>query len=272
MHSKKFILITLLVSTWVGAQEVRPANGIRAVTIPSADVTLSFVQPGLIAGIRLTEGSPVAKDQVVAQLDTRVEEAQLRQVEAESNNTARVDAAEASLAQKRVDLTRLEKAAQRNAATDLEVQHAILEVRIAELSLVLSRFDHEQAQRKYTEGKMGLDRMQLRSPIQGIVETISVEQGESVNALEEVLRLVRVDPLWIDASLPVTLAAKVRAGQTVTVQYTTEPKTKITGKILHVAAVADAASGTLKARIEVPNKESRPAGAYVWVIPTLDKP
>lgn len=270
MHRTKSVLVAVLLSACLGAEDQRPINGIRAVTIPSADVTLSFVQPGLIAKIHLTEGSPVAKDQIVAQLDTSVEEAQLRQVEAESKNTARVDAAEASLAQKRVDLTRLEKAAQRNAATDLEVQHAILEVRIAELSLVLSRFDHLQAQRKYTEAKMGLDRMQLKSPIQGIVEAISVEQGESVNALEEVLRLVRIDPLWIDASLPVTLAAKVRAGQTVTVQYTTEPKTKATGKILHVAAVADAASGTLKARIEVPNKGSRPAGAYVWVIPSTN--
>jgi RND family efflux transporter MFP subunit len=232
-------------------------------------VTLSFVQPGLVAGIHLSEGSAVTKGQVVAQLDTTVEEAQLKQIEAESKNTTRLDASEASLAQKRVDLNRLEKAAQRNAATDLEVQHAILEVRIAELSLALSRFEHEQAQRKYTESKMALDRMQLKSPIQGFVEAIHLEQGESVNALEEVMRLVRIDPLWIDASLPVTVAAKVKAGQTVKVQYTIDPKSTVTGKILHVAAVADAASDTLKARIEVPNKEGRPAGAYVWVIPTL---
>jgi Cu(I)/Ag(I) efflux system membrane fusion protein len=114
--------------------------------------------------------------------------------------------------------------------------------------------------------------MRLKSPIQGIVEAIALEQGESVNALDEVMRLVRIDPLWIDASFPVAVAAQIRAGQTVTVQYSSEPKTRMTGKILHKAAVADAASGTLKARIEVPNKERRPAGAYVWVIPNLPQP
>jgi len=38
------------------------------------------------------------------------------------------------------------------------------------------------------------------------------------------------------------------------------------GKIVFVAAVADAASSTLRTRIEVPNKTNRPAGEHVKVI------
>ena len=43
------------------AQDQRPPNSIRAVTIPSADVTLSFVQPGLVAAIErlLDSGRPL---------------------------------------------------------------------------------------------------------------------------------------------------------------------------------------------------------------------
>ena len=37
------------------------------------------------------------------------------------------------------------------------------------------------------------------------------------------------------------------------------------GRIIFVAAVADAASGTLRVRIEVPNKARRPAGEHVLV-------
>lgn len=260
-------LLLFLTPVLLQAQTGRPINGIRAVTIPSADVTLSFVQPGLLTVIHPKEGDKVCEEQVVVELDTTVEKAQLLSLEAEAKNVTRIDAAEASLSQKRVDLKRLKKAAERNAATDLEVQHAVLDVLIAELSLKLAQFEHEQAQRKYTEAKLALDRMQLKSPIEGIVEKVHFENGESVNAQDEIIRLVRIDPLWIDAQLPVAEATKLKAGQRIGVQSAAEPGTKVVGQVLHVAAVADAASGTLTARIEVPNPDGYPAGAYVWVVP-----
>jgi multidrug efflux pump subunit AcrA (membrane-fusion protein) len=40
----------------------------------------------------------------------------------------------------------------------------------------------------------------------------------------------------------------------------------VEGSIVYVAAVADAASGTLRVRIEVPNKSNRPAGEHVEII------
>ena len=267
MINKTSLMLLMLIPPCVWGQGARPENGIRAVTIPSADVTLSFVQPGLVADIHLREGDRVQKDMIVVKLDDTVEDAQVQQLKAESENTTRIDAAEASLAQKRVDLERLKKAASMNAATDLEVQHAVLDVRIADLSLALARFEHEQAVRKYAEGQMRVERMRLISPIDGIVQQVHVEKGESVNALDEVIRLVRIDPLWIDASLPMAQAAQIKAGQSMHVQYARTPDKTVVGKVLHVAPVADAASGTLKARIEVPNPAERPAGEYVWISP-----
>jgi len=41
--------------------------------------------------------------------------------------------------------------------------------------------------------------------------------------------------------------------------------TSTEGTIIFVAAVADAASGTLRVRVEVPNKTRRPAGEHVVV-------
>jgi len=37
------------------------------------------------------------------------------------------------------------------------------------------------------------------------------------------------------------------------------------GRVVFVGSVADAASGTLRVRVEVPNKASRPAGEHVLV-------
>jgi multidrug resistance efflux pump len=109
--------------------------------------------------------------------------------------------------------------------------------------------------------------MQLRSPIDGWIEQIDVEVGESVSATTEVIRVVQTDPLWIDAPVPLAQATGLKAGMTARVacpggggqEWTAQ------GRVIFVASVADAASDTLRVRIEVPNKAKRPAGEHVLV-------
>ncbi len=239
--------------------------GIKAITKPMADVTLSFVQPGCIAKVYFKEGDSVKAGQVLVQQDDSAEKAQLEQLEAASQDTTQIQASEASLAQRRVDLKKLERAAERNAATELEVEHAKLSVRMAELSLQLAKFEHEQAKRKYIEAKIQLEKMSLKSPIDGRIEKIHVETGESVNVLADVVRVVQIDPLWIDVPVPLAMAMVLGQGKAVKVEFPDPGKVSIEGSIIYVAAVADAASSTLRVRIEVPNKSNRPAGEHVEV-------
>lgn len=242
-------------------------SGIRAVTQPSGDVTLSFVQPGRIAEVRVKEGDVVKDEQVLVCQDDAAEQVQLAQLRAQSENTVEILASEASLAQKRVDLERLEKAAARSAATALEVQHARLAVRIAELSLELARFEHEQAARKYEEQKVRVANMQLRSPLDGRVERVDVEKGESVNALADVIRVVQIDPLWVDVPVPLQEAVSLKVGLAGRIQFlgSADRAMVAEGQVIFVGSVADAASGTLRVRVEVPNRAGRPAGEHVLV-------
>jgi len=249
-----------------GATSSAP-GGIRAITRPSADVTQSFVQPGRIAGVHFKEGDAVKAGQGLVQQDDAAEQVLVAQLKAQSEDTTQIRASEASLAQKRVDLQKLEKAAASNAATALEVEHAKLDVTIAQLSLDLARFEHEQAGRKYQEQKIRVENMQLKSPIDGYIEKIDVEVGESVNTTIEVIRVVQVDPLWIDAPVPLAQAVGLKAGMTARVELAESGKKGSIGegRISFVGAVADAASGTLRVKIEVPNKARRPAGEHVVV-------
>jgi RND family efflux transporter MFP subunit len=240
--------------------------GITAITIPSADVTLSFVQPGRIADVRVREGESVKAGQWLVEQDDAVDRARLAQLEAESEDTTQIQAAEASLKQKKVDLKKIETAAARNAATELEVEYAKLNVTIAGLSLQVAIFEHEQAKRKFEEMKLQIDNMSLKSPISGTVEKIDVETGESVNALESVIRVVQIDPLWIDVPVPVPQASSLRYGATTRVEFPEPRKTTADGMVIYIGAVADAASGTLRVRLQVPNKSKRPAGEHVRVI------
>ena len=153
------------------------------------------------------------------------------------------------------------------AATELEVEHARLAVTVAELSKALAEFEHAQNGRKYQEALIRTEHMRLFSPISGTVEEVLVEVGESVNTstMEDAVRIVQTDPLWIDASLPIAQAATLKRGAMVKVAFP-EPRAEAReGKVIAVGTVADAASGTLKVRIEVPNQARRPAGEPVHV-------
>lgn len=246
--------------------------GIAAITTPSADLTLSFVQAGRIAKVHFKEGDEVKAGQVLIQQVDDVERARLAQLEADSKDMTHIQAAEASLVQNQVDLKKLEMAAARNAATELEVEHAKLDVKIAELSLQVAIFEHEQAKRKYEEATIQIENMSLKSPIDGIIEKINAETGESVNALDSVVRIVHIDPLWIDVRAPLAKARNLKFGDAAKVEFPNPEKVSIEGTVVFIAAVADAASGTLRVRIEVPNTYNRPAGEHVRVIfPALQK-
>ncbi len=262
------VLFCLAASSHLGSALAGVNPGVRAVTRPSADITLSFVQPGRVAQVHCKEGDLVKGNQVLIRQDDTAEQVQLTQLKAQAEDITQIRASEASLAQKRVDLQKMEKAAASKAATALEVEHARLEVTIAELSLELAKFEHEQAGERYREQMIRVGHMQLESPIEGRVEDVKVEVGESINAMTEAIRVVRTDPLWIDAPVPLSQALGLEAGKTAQVQFgpSENPAKVESGRILFVAAVADAASGTLRVRVEVPNKDGRPAGEHVLVV------
>jgi len=241
-------------------------TGIAAITRPSADVTLSFVPPGRIAKVHVKEGDRVKAGKLLVQQDDAAEQIQLLQIKASSEDTTQIEAAQVSLAQKRIDLKKLEWVAERGSATELEVEHARLDVKIAELSLKVAKFEHEQNKWKYKEAQIRVDNMSLKSPIEGRVEKVEVEVGESVNGLADVVRVVRTDPLWIDVPVPLAKGRTLKFGQTAKVKFPDAEQTPVEGKIIYISTVADAASATLRTRIEVPNKLNHPAGEHIIVV------
>jgi len=249
----------------IAFSHVAVAEGIEAITAPSQDVTLSFVRPGHVGEIPVKEGDSVEAGQVLMQQDNEAELLQLEQMKAQADNDTRVRAAQAELEQKNLYLKRLQEAAGRGAATEMEVELAKLDVVIAELTLELANFGHEQDNKKYQEMKAEIDRMQLKSPISGKVEQIFVHKGESADAGQKAVRVVKTDTLWINVPVSLAEAEKLKLGQVAKVEFPGEEGKPVDGKIIYIAAVADAASNTLTVRAEVPNTEGRPAGEHVKI-------
>ena len=154
----------------------------------------------------------------------------------------------------------------KGAASDWEVEHLSLDVRIAELALKSARIERAQYVRRYRHARSQLAQMRLRAPLDGLVEDISVEAGESIGTLGSVVRLVQNDPLWIDIPVPLAQAVELENGQDTWVIFPGAAASETpNGRIINIATVADAASDTLRVRVEVPNPMKRPAGERVTI-------
>ncbi|RPI62376.1 MAG: biotin/lipoyl-binding protein, partial [Planctomycetaceae bacterium] len=191
-----------LVVTSVAQTPASVDKDVDAVTTPSGDAILSFVQPGRVAKVLVKEGDSVTAGQVLIQQDDKAEKASVAQLKLVSEDDIRIKAAQATLDQKKVDLQNLKEALKNGAATQFEVEHSELDVLIADLSLDLSKFQQAQDKLKYTEAFEHLERMKLLSPFAGKVEVVRIREGETTDIQTKIMRVVKIDPLWIEVAVP----------------------------------------------------------------------
>ena len=249
------------------APAMPPCEAIAAFTKPSGDVTLAFPQPGRIARVLVKEGQLVEANQLLIRQDDSAEQVQVELLKSQAESNVHVMAAKAQLAQKAVDYEKFKDANKFGATPAMEVEHARLDVDIARLSLELAELTHDQDVLKYREYKARVvGRMRLESPIAGRVEKLVVREGETRDAQQPVIRIVNIDPLWVDVPVPLRQARALAAGGAARVEFYQDPNCRSDGNIVHVADVADAASDTLLVRVEIDNPALRKAGERVGVI------
>lgn len=248
-----------------GAVAPQQPGGIKAITAPSKDLSLAFVISGKIAAVLVEEGQKLVPGQPLVQLDNAVERVRVGVLKAKAENTTPIKAAQLRLDRCCVILKKIENAYAAKASPERELEEARMNKAQAELALEMSRFEHEQDEGKHMQAKLALERMRLLSPAAGQVEQILIRPGESVDALAPVIRIVRIDPLWIDVPVPLPRARKLKHGQPALARFPGAEGAPVTGRILRIAAVADAASETLEVRVELPNPSGRPAGEHVRV-------
>lgn len=265
LHRRMPLLLCVALAG-VCSGQAKEAETIRheGITRTNTEVILSFTQPGQVAEICVREGQAVRAGQVLMRQDDQVERAWLAQLKAEAENKIRIKAAEAELKQKQVELDRVRDLLARGVATRWEHEKAKADKLMSELSVQLAKFNLTQARLKYAEAQARMKRMVLHSPIEGVVARIMTDPGESVQQQDKVIGVVSLDPLWIDVPVPLAQAETIHSKRDVLVYFprTDSPRR---GKIIHKSPVADAASGTLAIRVEVPNPAARPAGERVKV-------
>ncbi len=253
------------------ASMVREFAGVRAFTQPSRDAVMGFSLPTQVAEIFVKGGQDVKKGDSLIRGDDAEDQALLRLQQLVVDSDVSVKRARVSMDLAKLEWDKLEQARSKGAATEQEVDRA-------RLAYDGYRLDYDKAMLTQRQEEVQLDRIKARlkhlmlaAPFDGLVDHVKVDVGQSVGDNEKIVRVVKVDPLWIDVPAQMqeagTLAAKVNDPAWVLVEVAGKARV-VVGKIVEVAPVADPASRTRRVRVEVPNASGASqivAGEPAWV-------
>jgi Cu(I)/Ag(I) efflux system membrane fusion protein len=96
-------------------------------------------------------------------------------------------------------------------------------------------------------------RLTIAAPIGGIVSELTAREGMTVMAGAPLFRINGLSTVWVNAEVPEAGAAQVRPGAPVQVRATAFPGETFNGRVGAILPEVNAATRTLKARIEVAN-------------------
>jgi len=186
----------------------------RWFTKPSEDVALDFSAPGLIAEVVVKEGDAVKKGQVLAKQDVSVEAANKAMYEIEANSAVEEEYARKDLELKKVKFQKTESLFKQKNATYLEVEEARLEVERADASVKLATQKRQVSAAQAATEQAKIDLKQIKAPFDGVVSKLDTHVGEVANSQADraAIRVVKNNPLWVDAHLAAAVTARLTKG------------------------------------------------------------
>ena len=142
-----------------------------------------------------------------------------------------------------------------------EIDTLQAELAISEQELARVTEQRDLARLELARSEAILDLRTIKSPLRGVVTERNLTGGEYVSQDNHILTIAALDPLYVEAFLPVRLYPQVKVGQTAAVETEAPISGRYEAKVSVVDQVFDAASGTFGVRLELPNPdEALPAG------------
>ena len=232
---------------------------------PHMVVDLSTQIDSIVDTMHVERGDIVAMDQILVSLESAVEQAAVESARARAAADAGIRAGEVSVAFAERREERVQTLYQENAVSSDQADEAATDTRLAQSQLDRAEEASRLAQLELHRAEEILRRHTIRSPIDGVVVQRYLSPGESVR-FQPMLRLARIDPLRVEVIVPVSAFGMIRVGQRAIVQ----PEAPMTGnyqaEVAIVDRVADAASGTFRVALDLPNPDySLPSGLKCMV-------
>lgn len=244
-----------------------------AVDIPQLDcvvephmvVDLSTQIDSIVETMHVERGDIVEKDQILVTLDSGVERAAVESARARADANADIRAGQVNVAFAERREERVQSLLEDDAVSTDQFDEVETETRLARLQLDQAEEATRLAHLELHRAEETLRRHTIRSPIDGVVVQRYLSPGESVR-FQPMLRLAQIDPLRVEVIVPVSAFGKISVGQRAIVQPEEPMVGNYQAKVTIVDRVADAASGTFRVALDLPNPDySLPSGLKCMV-------
>ncbi|HEX8536452.1 MAG TPA: efflux RND transporter periplasmic adaptor subunit, partial [Cystobacter sp.] len=210
---------------------------------------------GVVEQVRFLEGQSVKKGQVLAEIEP-------------TRYGIAVRAARAALDRAEASRMQAQAASQRRASVN-EVKPGLLpaeQIDTAEARARTAAADASAARAAVDQAELNLRDAYVKAPMEGVLQTRTVQTGQYVQPGTVLATLLRRDPLLLRFTVAEADVGRLKPGMPARFTVRSDSRT-YTGKISYVADAADPASRMVKVTAEVSGKEAqalRP-GAFATV-------
>ena len=228
------------VTTVVAKSETWPSTlNVIGTTAAIQGVTVSADLPGAVDKIHFESGQAVHAGDILVELDTRQERAQLAAAESDR------------------DLARI------NSDRDQQL--------VKEGVVARNQYDNSSAQQKSTEAKVGeiratIDRKTIKAPFSGILGIRQINLGQYLAAGQAIVSLQALNPIYVNFGVPQQQSSLVQAGRTLRLTSDDVPGVEFAGRVTAIDSVVNEATRNIQvqATLANPGGKLRP-GMFVQV-------
>lgn len=252
----------MLAMTGGGARgEVRDGDRrFDCVLEPHVRLKLATPVAGVLKQVLVDRGSQVRKGQVIAQLESAVEEANVELAAARAQNDATVKGKQARLDLATRKRERIAQLQTKGAASEVSLDEAETELRLAEQELREADYALRLAVLEHKRAVELLRQRSIASPADGVIIERNLGSGEYAYEQAPIATLTQIDPLNVEVFVPVALFGHIQVGSRATVNPEDPVGGEYSATVDVVDNVFDARSGTVGIRLKLPNPQLRIPG------------
>jgi RND family efflux transporter MFP subunit len=248
------------VSTSAVAQPAPERLELDGLLEPKVTVIVSAPIEGVVETMLVDRGDLVEEGQVLATLEASVEKSALEVARLRAKATAAFKRNEARLGFAERTLKRSTALEKGGVLALRDRDEAEAEKALAEAGLVEAREERMMAEADLARAQAVVDLRTIRSPINGVVVERLLSPGDLAEPAQFV-EIAQIDPLHVEAFAPLSAWGRIEEGMRAEVR----PEAPVGGiyraTVTVVDRVVDAASGTFRVRLELPNPgRALPAG------------
>jgi RND family efflux transporter MFP subunit len=243
-----------LSGTWVVSAGAADYSGYDCLIEPNTVVDLTTREDGVIEEIAVRRGDIIEKGQVLARLESSVEEVAVDIARARAKMQSAVDSKKARVTYLKAQKGRIDALYDKKAIPFHEKDKANTDLILARAELREARENLELAQLEKARAEGILARRTITSPIDGVVVNVLLDAGESVEE-HSIMTIAEVDPLNVEVILPEDMYGLINVGTQGEVSPLIRGGEKQVSGVVVVDKVIDAASNTFGVRLELENPE-----------------